>query len=85
MESVHDDSEIDESKTDENDDDDEEDDEWDCFPVSLKKIREYEKRKYERRNPLTAELWEISSRCQYVESSDCLFGSTGIRSLCVRF
>ncbi len=28
----------------------------DCFPDSLKKKHEGEKRKYERRNPLTAEL-----------------------------
>ncbi len=48
-------------------------------------MREDEKRKYERRNPLTAELWEITSRCQYVESSDCLFGSTGMRSYALDF
>jgi len=43
------------------------------------------KRKYERRNPLTVELWEITSRCQYVESSECLFGSTGMRSYALDF
>ncbi len=55
------------------------------FTDILKKMREDEKRKYEVRNHLIVELCEISSRCQRVESSEYLFGSTWMRVYALDF